>query len=170
MAGVPRKPDEENLFAEIRANIVFEKMIVSILIATGLSAAAHFLLALAVRISAGGISIEAIGSLILNAIFFAAFFFLAGFAASVAIGIPLFKILEKSKFQKAWPYCAAALAVSFLILLAAGSPPSIEAPWRVLLLAPGLAAALLFARRMRPFWEAAARRERETQDAIIRLH
>jgi len=172
LASLPRAPDEQNLFAEIRANIVFEKMIVSVLVVSGFSGLAHFAIAFFLRIAAGAISIGGFGTILFNAFLFAAFFFLSGFAASVAIGIPLFKALEKAKLRKAWPYCIAAFAVSFIILLAAGSPPSVEAPHRFLFLLPGLAAALLFARRMRPFWEAAERRDEEAQSqfSITRLH
>ncbi len=170
MAGLPPAREEQGLIAEIRANVVFEKMIVSVLTVAGAAAAAHFLIGFALRAAAGAVSFAGLGTLFLNAILFAAFFFLAGFAASVAVGIPMFRALEKAKLRKAWPYCLAAFAVSFLILIAAGAPPSFEAPHRILFLLPGLAAALLFVRRMRPFWEAAARAEKEQQAAIIRLH
>ncbi|MCB2096904.1 MAG: hypothetical protein KDE05_04665 [Parvularculaceae bacterium] len=169
MPGLPPAQDEAGVIAEIRANVVFEKMIVSVLTVAGFSAAAHFLIAFALRLSANALSFAGLGSLVMNAILFAAFFFLAGFAASVAIGIPLFRALEKAKLRKPWPYGLAALVVSFLILAAAGAPPSVEAPQRALYLLPGLAAALLFARRMKPFWEAAVRREEEPQTSIIWL-
>ena len=170
LPGLPPAQDEAGVIAEIRTNVVFEKMIASVLTVAGFSAAAHFLIALALRLSANALSLAGLGSLVMNAILFAAFFFLAGFAASVAIGIPLFKALEKAKLRKSWPYGLAALVVSFLILAAAGAPPSVEAPQRALFLLPGLVAAILFARRMKPFWNAASRREEEPQSAIIRLH
>ena len=161
---------DDALVAEIRANIVFEKLLASVLTVAGAAGLAHFLFALAARAAAGLFSLGGAGTALISALIFAAFFFLAGFAAAVAIGMPLFRALERAKVRKVWPFALASLAVSLVVLAAAGSAPSFEAPWRALYLAPGLAAAVLFGRKMRPFWEAAARADEENSQTVIRLH
>lgn len=154
-------PPEDPVVASIKANIVFEKMIVSILSATAIAAAIRF------AIGAGG---GAFGSAALGAATFALLFFFAAFGAAVAVGVPLFLQLEKMKLRKAWPYALAAALVSFAILAAVGAAPAFEAPWRVLYLVPGVAAALLFARKMKPFWRAAERSEAPSPPVVMRLH
>lgn len=149
--------------AQIRANVVFENMIVSVLIIAALSAAAHFAIGLAARALEGALSFGGAASAFFAAIGFASLFFLGGFASALAFGIPLFRALERAKIRKAWPFALAALAVGFVVLAAMDLAPTVEAPARALYLLPGLAAALLFARKMRAFWRAD-----ETQMQIIR--
>jgi hypothetical protein len=155
-------PNEDPVIASIKANIVFEKMIVSVLTATALAALIRF----AVGAGVGG----GIGAAAFGAATFALLFFFAAFAAAVAIGVPLYLRLEKAKLRKAWPYALAAGLVSLAVLAAAGAAPAFEAPWRALYLVPGVAAALLFARKMAPFWRAAERSETPSPPAIVRLH
>lgn len=156
--------------AEVRANIVFEKMIVSVLTVAAIAGAAHFLLDVAARLIGGALSLAGVGGALFGAISFVFLFFLAGFAAALAIGIPLFKSLERAKIRKVWPYALAAFAVSLGVLAAAGLAPSFEAPARALYLAPGLAAAHLFARKMRPFWRAADRADEAAGDSFVLRH
>ena len=153
-------PPEDPVVASIKANIVFEKMIASILTATALAAVIGFV----VRIGGG------LGAAALGAATFALLFFFAAFGASVALGVPLYLQLEKAKLRKAWPYALAAMLVSLAILAAVGAAPAFEAPWRALNLMPGVAAALLFARKMGPLWRAAERAESASAPAIVRLH
>lgn len=161
--------DNDNVIASIRANIVFEKMIVSALTIAGAAGLAHFAIGLSARIIGGALSIGAAGGALFDAIGYAFLFFLAGFAASAAIGIPLFRALEKAKIRKSWPYGLAAFALSFVVLAVIGLPPSFDAPARALYLLPGVAAALLFARKMRPFWLAAEHAD-EAAPIVIQLH
>lgn len=150
-------PSDLRVIASIRANIVFEKLIVSVLTIACITGVAHFLIGLFWRASSVGLTFGAAAAAMVEAVGYAFIFFLAGFAASLAIGIPLFRALEKAKIRKIWPYALAAFAVSLVIAAAAGLAPSFEAPARALHLLPGIAAALLFGRKMRPFWIAADR-------------
>lgn len=150
-------PASDAVIAEIRTNIVFEKLIVSVLTVAGIAGAAHFIFGVLWRASAIGLSPGGGAAAMIAALSYAAFFFIAGFAVSLTVGIPLFRALEKAKIRKAWPYVAAASAASFLISALAGEAPSVEEPGRLLNLIPGVAAAVLFARKMRPFWSAADR-------------
>jgi hypothetical protein len=161
--------DNDRVIASIRTNIVFEKMIASVVTAAALSGLAHFVIALGARIAAGALSIGGIGNALYAALSFVMLFFLGGFAVSLAIGIPLFRALERAKCRAAWPYCLAALAASFVVLAASGLTPSVEAPARALFLLPGFGAALLFTRKMRPFWAAAARAD-DPAPPVIRLN
>lgn len=161
--------DNDRVIASVRTNIVFEKMIASVVTAAALSGVAYFLIAAGARMAAGALSLGGLGGALYAALSFVMLFFLAGFAASLAIGIPLFRVLERAKLRAAWPYCLAALAASFIVLVASGMTPSVEAPARALFLLPGLGAALLFSRKMRPFWIAAARAD-EAAPSVIRLN
>lgn len=161
--------DNDRVTASIRANIVFEKMIVSALTISAPAGFAHFAMGFGERILAGTPPLGAAGTALFNAIGYAFLFFLAGFAASAAVGIPLFRALEKARVRKTWPYALAAFALSFVILAAIGFAPSFEAPARALYLLPGVAAAILFGRKMRPFWLAAERAD-EAAPVVMRLH
>jgi hypothetical protein len=168
MTALSPQTDDDRVIASIRANIVFEKMIVSALAVAGVAGAAHFAIGVGARAFGGALSLGAAGNAAFGAVSYACLFFLAGFATAAAVGIPLFKFLEQAKLRKAWPYALAAFSVSFLILAAIGLAPSFEAPARALYLAPGVAAAVDFGRKMRPFWRAAERAE--SSPAIVRLH
>lgn len=159
MIGTAPPSGDDPVIASIRNNIVFEKLIVSVLIVAGASAVAHFVIALAVSSASNALTIGAAGTALFNAIGFSCLFFLAGFASALAVGIPLFRLMERAKIRDARPYLAASTVVSLLILAALGTAPSFEAPARLLYVAPGLAASLLFARKMQPFWRAAERAE-----------
>lgn len=151
---------EDPVVTSIKANIVFEKMIASVLVATALAGA--------IRLAVG--LVGGLGTALLGAATFALLFFFAAFGASVAVGVPLYLQLEKAKLRKAWPYVLAAAVVSVALLASVGAAPSFEAPWRAFYLVPGVAAALLFSRKMRPFWLAAERSETASPGAVIRLH
>jgi len=161
--------ENDRVISDIRANIVFEKLIVSVLTIAAISGAAHLAISATIGLAKGAMSPGFLASAFVGAAAFAFSFFLAGFASSLAIGIPLFKALERQKLRKVWPYVLAAFAVTVAILAAAGAAPSFEAPWRALLCAPGVAAAILFGRKMRPFWIAAERAESDERD-VLRLH
>lgn len=161
----PAQP-EDPVVSAIRTNLVFEKMIASVLTVAGLSGVAHWLIGLA----AGGFSLAAFGAALLAAATFTLVFFFVAFGGAVAVGVPLFLQLEKRKLRKGWPYAAAALLVGLIVLSAAGAAPGFEAPWRALYLVPGVAAAILFARKMRPFWAAAERAEQAAAPTFFRLN
>ncbi len=157
MMSPARRSGNDTGIASIRANVVFEKLIVSVLIVSGVAGLAHLLIGVVWRASSLGLTIGGAGAALAAAVGFAFIFFLAGFATSLAVGIPLFRALEKAKIRKIWPYALAAFAVGLIVLIAAGAAPSFEAPARALYLVPGIAAAVLFGRKMRSFWIAADR-------------
>jgi len=159
-------PPDDEVIAAVRANIVFEKMIVSVLTVSAFSGLAHCIIGLA----ATGFGPAALGASLLAAATFALLFFFTAFAGAVAVGVPLFLQLEKRKLRAAWPYGVAAFLLGLLILSAAGAAPAFEAPWRALYLVPGVAAALLFARKMKPFWAAAERAAEAKAPSIFRIH
>jgi hypothetical protein len=158
-------PTEDPVVSTIRTNIVFEKMILSVLTVSGVAGAAHWLIGFV----SGGFGLGAVGSAFLGAATFMLLFFFTAFGGAVAVGVPLFLRLEKHKVRSAWPYVIAAFIVGLLVLSAAGAAPGFESPWRVLYLIPGIAAAILFARKMRPFWAAAERAEQASVPTVRRL-
>jgi hypothetical protein len=149
--------DRDRVVAFIRTNIVFETMIVSILTIAWLAFAAHLLIGLGRLAVEGALSAAAVGRALFEAVIFSVLFFLSGFAAAVAVGIPLYRWLDRLKVRKTWPYSLAALVVGAAILSAVGAAPTPGAPANLLYLAPGLAASILFGRKMRPFWRSAER-------------
>lgn len=164
-------PNEDPVVATIRTNIVFEKMIVSVLTVAAVSGAAHWLIGAGAAMSGGEGVLAALGGGFIKAAAFTLLFFFAAFATAVALGVPLWLRLERLKLRKGWPYVAAAAAAGLMVAAAFGAAPSFEAPWRALYLVPGIAAALLFARNMRPFWTAADRAEAApASGAVVRLH
>jgi hypothetical protein len=169
LAGDVPNEDEIAVVSDVRAEIAFENMIVSVLAGSAVAGVAHFTIAVGAHLVAGSFSLVAAGIALVAAVGFTFLFFIAGFGASLAIGVPLYRLLEKAKLRRAWPYCLVATATGLVIATAAGVAPTFEAPGRILYLVPGLAAALIFARKMRPFWAAIEREEREAPK-IVALH
>lgn len=160
------------LYRQIRANVAFEHMVMAALIAAAASGGVVFVFQSADAIFSGRWTVSALFGAAYNAMLFSFVAFLIGFFAVVAVGLPLFLMLERVKLRKVWPY---AVAGAMIELIAAGFVlkriplvtdfASLEnAP----LLIPGVLAALIFGRRMKPLWEAAARAE--TAPAIFRIH
>jgi hypothetical protein len=156
---LPPASEEERFARSIRANVVFEKLIVSVLTVALVSGLAHLLISLGVRLAGAGLSLAGVVDALFAAFSFSVMFFLAGFAASAAIGIPLHFALERAKIRKIWPFALAFFAVGLAILSPVGLAPGFAAPWNALLLVPGLAVALLFGRKMQGVWRAAERAE-----------
>ncbi|MEZ5921563.1 MAG: hypothetical protein R3C60_09465 [Parvularculaceae bacterium] len=121
-------------------------------------------------IVSGRITIGNTGFAVYQAIAFACVFFLAGFAVSAVIGIPLFRFLENRKQRVGWPFVVSAFIAGLALLAALGRAPSFEAPLRILFLVPPVAAAMLFVRKMRPFWRAMERDEAKPPTKIHRIH
>jgi hypothetical protein len=161
--------DHERIVHSIRANIVFEMMIVSVLTVAVAAGAIHFAINIAQRAAAGLLSFAGLANDLIAAVSYAVLFFLAGFAAGLVAGVPLFRFLERAKFRKIWPFVLGAAAIGVVILSAAGAAPSFDSPWRIAHLAPGVAAAWLFGRKLRPLWAAAERAEIEVPQ-ISRLN
>jgi hypothetical protein len=164
--------EPDPLIAEIRARVAFGHMVVAVLIGAGLSAAAAFLAAIPAVLARGAFALDALSRATVDAAALGGFVFLGGFFASVAVGIPLFKALEKIRLRTAWPYVGAALIVEIAALAAVlGRWPLEPAnPLASLLrLLPGVLIALVFAARMRPHWRLADLADKADQTPL-RLH
>lgn len=148
---------------QLRGNLAFEHMVMSVLIAAAISAGAVLLVAAGEHIMMGRPVLAAAGGAFFAALRFGAVAFIVGFFAAVSIGLPLHRALERAKIRSVWPYVAMGL---LLELIAAGfalkRTPVLDdflAIENAPLLLPGVLAALLFGRRMRPLWKAAERAE-----------
>jgi hypothetical protein len=152
-------PDETD---QITSNVAFENMVVAVL--TGAFAGGAMMLALNLaRMVLSDLSFSALISALLETIFVAIAIFLVGFFTSVAVGAPLYTILEKNKRRTVWPYLVAALAVAVIAFsfsvggLSSLSDARIETGLAIF--APAIIIALTFARLMKPHWIAAQKAE-----------
>ena len=165
----------EALVEQIRANVAFEHIVVSVLVGASLCGALAFALHLAVAVFGGGVSFSTLLAVIVAALILAFLFFLIGFAAGAVIVTPLFRALEKAKRRSGWPYGAAAIGVAVLSLIAADAMPGAAGPGvvgAVSVVTASLATAILFARRMEPLWAAARAEEaaEAAQTGPLQLH
>jgi hypothetical protein len=167
---LPSEKDIAALLGQIRANVAFEHMLVAVLATAAASAAVAFVLKFAMHVIAGAIGPGALLIDFLGAMTIGFSVFLIGFFSSIVFGAPLFATLEKRKLRRAWPYVAAAIGIEFaaLWLIFGRFPLDAPSPSRYLLFLPGLLAAILFVRSMRPVWAAAERSEQAP--SVIRLH
>ena len=151
---------------QIRVNIAFEQMVVSVLTGAFVGGALTFLLNVA-GVFLDGFSFAALLTAILQTLLVAFVIFLVGFFSSVVIGAPLFVALEKRKRRNVWPYLAAAIAVAIISFAAAvrGLPEARDFTLATCaaIFVPTLVFALMFARGMRPHWQAAELAEAEAQ-------
>lgn len=155
-------PNAEQVFSQVRANIAFEHMLVAALTAS-VACGALKLFAGLVSYALHGWSLGGLFSAAYGAFAFACMSFLVGFFAAVVAGLPLFLALERAKLRKTWPYVVAAFFIECVTaLIAAGGALTFDdllANGRWMIFLPGVAAAVLFGRRMRPLWRAAERAE-----------
>lgn len=160
----PGPADPAQVFSQIRANIAFEHMIVAVLIAAAASGAALLLLNGFFLIAKGAGGLASLLSITLDAIYFSFLAFLIGFFASVIVGLPLFLGLEKIKLRSAWPYVGVAVLIEYAIYsIRQGGVLMLDdlaLPLGAVLFLPGVLAAVLFGRRMKPLWLAAERAEK----------
>lgn len=169
-SNTPLTEANEALAEQIRANTAFEHIAVAVLAGAGVCGAAVFVLQLGLSISNGVSITTAALSAIFAALVFALLFFLIGFAAGAIIVTPLFRLLENAKRRSGWPYAAAALGVAGASLIIAGALPGVEAPSVpsiVSVVGASIATAVIFARRMKPFWIAAAAEEAQAAAAPV---
>jgi uncharacterized membrane-anchored protein len=154
--------EAEELASQIRNNVAFENMVVSVL-AGAFSGGAMLLALNLARMVLSDLSFTALVSTLLETVFVAIAIFLVGFFTSVAIGAPLFAALEKRKRRNVWPYLVASLAVALVAFAfsAGGLPTSADMKLDTLLVivAPAIIIALTFARLMGPHWRAAEKAE-----------
>ena len=151
----------------MRASVVFEKMILSVLAACGVSVVLFFSTTLVVALAEGAGLLHALSSAFLGAMGFGATFFLAGFIACAAILVPLSRALEKAEIRGAAPYAAASVLITLVILFMLGRAPGFHAAWRFAYLAPGVGAALMFGRLMAPYWRIVDRAAKEEETGTV---
>lgn len=169
----PDRDIAQETIDQIRVNVAFEEMIVSVLTGAAIGGALAFGFNLFGLVS-GGFIFAGLLSAMLDAFLVAFVVFLTGFGASVAIGAPLFMFLEKRKRRTVWPYLAAALGVAiFAMFFKNASLPDTEG-WRgaVLVFTPAVIIALTFGRLMRPHWKAAEKAEADAAAGpiMVRIH
>lgn len=160
----------EALVQQIRANVAFEHIVVSVLAGAGICSFVFLTLRLIVLVAAGSFSVSTLLSAVFAAIIFAFLFFLIGFAAGAAIVTPLFLALEKSRRRSGWPYGAAAIGVATLSLVAASALPAAQAPSIAAIIAvmgATVMTSIIFARLMAPHWAAAQAEEQKNAAAPI---
>lgn len=125
-------------------------------------------------IAAGLFSLQAIIGLLVLFLQVSFLIFLAAFISNVAIITPMFLAFERSKFRKAWPYFAAAIAIASVVLglLKSRIDFFMALTWRdiAVVIAPALIIAAVFVRRMRPFWRAAEAHALAPQPGLRRFH
>jgi len=160
----------EALVEQIRANVAFEHVVVSVLAGAGVCGRLKFLLSVAFKIAGGIGPLSAVSASAFSALVVALLFFLIGFAAGAVIITPLFRYLEKAKRRSGGPYGAAALAVAAFTLIIIGAMPNTSGPSlsaALAVLVATLATSVIFARRMAPHWAAVEAEERANAGAPI---
>lgn len=160
----------EALVEQIRANVAFEQIVVSVLAGAGVCSLAFLALRIGALIVGGSFSMSTLLSAAFAAIVFAFLFFLIGFAAGAAIVTPLFRMLENSRRRSGWPYGAAAIAVAVMSLIIAGALPAAQAPGATAIISvigATIVTSIIFARLMAPHWAAAEAEERRAAAAPI---
>ncbi|MEO1243936.1 MAG: hypothetical protein AAFX54_18660 [Pseudomonadota bacterium] len=173
MRNTPASQEQSDIAAEVRINVAFEQMVLSVLTGAFVGGAATLLFGLITSLATGAFSISVILSVLLNTLLVSFLIFLVGFFASLVIGAPLFSALERAKRRTLWPYLGVALGVALIVLsFMQGGLPLVEDFSIGLILAvvlPAIVIAVTFARFMQPHWRAAERAE-AAEDNILRLH
>lgn len=167
--------DRSEVLKQIRINVAFEQMILAVLTGAVIGGGLIFVLGFAGAIVGGGLSPSQLLAVTLKAITISFLIFLTGFFSSAAVMTPLFWAMEKAKRRNVWPYLAASLVVAILaFLLATGETPFTAKNTPEALSAtivPAIVIALIFGRRMEPYWRASAQAEAAAKaGAIVTFH
>jgi len=172
--------DQEQLAHQIRVNVAFEQMIVSVLAGAFVAGAFTLILDLGVAIAGSVVSFSVLLAAVLETFLVSFLVFISGFLASILIGVPLFIALEKSKRRTMWPYLGVSIGVSITVFsFIAGHIPiadDFNASIVATIFAPAIVIAFVFGRLMQPIWRAAiladeAKEKAERSKAIVvRLH
>ena len=174
MRNVPANQGQSDLAEQIRTNVAFEQMVLSVLTGAFVGGAATLLFGLGVALVSGTFSFSVVLSVLLNTVLVSFLIFLVGFFASLVFGAPLFSALERSKRRNLWPYLGAALAVALIVVsfMQGGLPLADDFSIGLVLavILPAIVIAITFVRFMQPHWRAAERAEEAAQDKILRLH
>ncbi len=171
----PPRPhrDRAEFFEQIRTNWAFEHLIVAVLTGAGLAGMLTFAVAFATVLFSGGGLGGAFAASFFQALVVTFLVFLIGFLSGVLIIGPLFRALEKQKRRTALPYVAASLAIAIAALALIANMRGVGA-LSVNIAAPviisSVAIAVIFARRLKPLWDAAEKAEAETLPPVKKLH
>lgn len=171
---LPRAKDpSQEVLDQVRVNVAFENMVFSVLAGAGAGGAMTFIVKLA-GVLFPDFSFGALLTAVLETLLTAFLIFLTGFIACVALGAPLFRLLEKRKQRSLWPYLVAALAMAVVVFIISArglpGPEDLGIETLTAIFAPAIVIALIFSRQMRPHWRAAERAEREAQGpALFRI-
>ncbi|MEM8772519.1 MAG: hypothetical protein AAGD92_12795 [Pseudomonadota bacterium] len=167
------REDEARLIEQLRANIAFEHIAVSVLVGAGVAGALSFVANIALDAGLGGSVSILLATAFVRALITMFLVFLIGFFAGVAVMTPLFRAMEKAKRRSIPPYVAAAFAIALVALFLAGAFPGGSAPgpagWVASLAGAG-AMVFVFAQRIRSLWAAADRAETQDQSSPQALH
>lgn len=170
-----KKIGEEELIDQVRVNVAFENMVAAVVAGAVAGGAMTFIIKLA-GVIFPDFSFGALLAAFLETLLTAFLIFLIGFISSVALGAPLFRLLEKRKQRALWPYLLAALAIAIAVFVAVvrgvPGPEDVRLETVTAIFAPAIIIALIFARQMAPHWRAAEKAEREAADGptVFRLH
>ncbi len=154
---------ESEIIEEVRVNIAFEQMIVSVLTGAVICGALYFMLTIAVAVFGGQFYFYFLASEFFQALLYTFVIFLAGFFAAVVLVTPMFIALERMKYRRTWPYLFAAILFELFLYelffkdFTAGQ--SLPFYLNLPMVAPGIVIALIFGSRMRATWRAASRAE-----------
>lgn len=149
MQNLEQLKQEQEILAQIRAHVAFEKMVVAALISAAICGVSVGLLALGRELLRGA-SIYGVTQAFIDMLAVSGFVFLGGFGGAAIVGIPIFRALDDTRKGAWWPYVLAALFLNLAILAMAGAMPSFADPKGFLLLAPGIMIALIYHFLMRP--------------------
>ena len=168
---LPRAKDTaQEVLDQVRVNVAFENMVYAVLAGAAAGGAMTFLVKLA-GVVFPDFSFAALLTAVLETLLTAFLIFLTGFISCVALGAPLFRLLEKRKQRTVWPYLVAALAIAIVVLIAAArglpGPQDLRIETVTAIFAPAIVIALIFSRQMRPHWRAAERAEREAEGPVL---
>lgn len=173
MPDLPASGDQAKLAEHVRMNVAFEQMVMSVLTGAVVGGGLSFVIGLAGAVLSATLSFSTLLSVLLNMVLTSFLIFLVGFFASVIVGAPLFVALENAKRRSLWPYLGASLAVAGIVfsILQGGLPVAadLNVDSFIALFLPACVIAIVFSRRMQPYWRAAKRAE--TVDTnIVRLN
>ncbi len=170
MADEPEAP-EVRFQRELNARVAFEAMLGATLIVAALSAPVYLVFGAASALL-DGVFLTRLPQLLVGALSVGAAVFLGGFVGAIALGVPLFLLLERLKLRRAHHYLLGGLLANALVFVVlTGRTPSIFAPAEFLFLAPGVAISFLFLRKIEPVWKASLPPSPGPQPGnVIRLH
>jgi hypothetical protein len=168
-----RQRDPADFFEQIRANWAFEHLIVAVLSGAGLAGALTFALSIATALFSGASLGAAFAASFFKALVVCFLVFLIGFFSGVVAVWPLYRLLKGANRRTPWPYMGAAVAIAMAALFLVanmGGPGAVSVSVAAPVIISSIAIALIFARRVKPLWDAEEKAEAEAAPTITKLH